>query len=70
MLSLIRSGSRDSSSSSSCSSDESEHMDDCASLKALPPTDQSEDVTMMSEASAHEDDGEGDGDDEDDQVDL
>lgn len=45
-------------------------MDDCASLKALPPTDQSEDVTMMSEASAHEDDGEGDGDDEDDQVDL
>ncbi|CAL8094486.1 unnamed protein product [Orchesella dallaii] len=56
------------SSSSESLSDESEHMDDCASLKALPPTDQSEDVTMMSEASAHEDDDEGD--DEDDQVDL
>jgi len=42
---------------------ESEHFDDCASLKALPPTDISEDVTML---SAPESDTDDDGDVADD----
>jgi hypothetical protein len=42
----------------------SEHMeDDCASLKALPPTDISEDVTMLSTAET-ESDRDADEDDE------
>jgi hypothetical protein len=42
------------------SSSKSEHMDDCASLKALPPapSDISEDVNMFSNADSESEDDE------------
>lgn len=43
------------------SSDEEEHMEECSSLKALPPTDHSiSEITMMSQESCQEDDEIGD----------